>query len=208
MVRVAYLICFALVSLQAYSLVTSNIIDRVGNKYGKETKNRFLLLRDIIKKKQNSNEFEKLNAINSFFNKVTYSSDKSVWGHKDYWATPYEFLSKDRGDSEDFVFAKYFILINDLKMDSNKFFFTYVKSLKKNVSYMVLTYYKSKKSVPYILDSINYKVLPANKRQDIVPIYSFSANNAGVGKRISSKFKNKQSIKFKTLIENIKKGKI
>lgn len=208
MFRVICLVCFAFVTLQSFVLVTSNIINRVGGKYGKETKNRFLLLKSIIDENRSSDDFKKLKAINSFFNQVTYSSDKAVWGRKDYWATPYEFLSKDRGDSEDFVFAKYFILVNDLKIDSKKFFFTYVKSLKKNVSYMVLTYYKSKKSMPYILDSINYKVLPANKRQDIAPIYSFSANSAGVGKRISSKFKNKQSAKFKTLIENIKKGKI
>ena len=68
-------------------------------------------------------------------------------------------------------------------------------------------YYKTKKSIPIILDTINYKALPANKRPDIVHIYSFSAASAGLSSN-KNKFKAKQSLKFRTLLRNINKGKI
>lgn len=195
-------------TLFSKELYSNRVLKKINSKYGKFTTNRFLLLKKKIKEVKNKNNFEKIKAINNFFNKVKYTSDKKVWNVKDYWATPYEFLAKDKGDSEDFVFAKYFTLVNELNIDSNKFFFTYVKSKKKKVSYMVLTYYKTKKSIPIILDSINYKALPANKRQDIVPIYSFSAKNAGLGKKEKSRFKAKQSLKFRNILKNIKEEKI
>lgn len=189
-------------------LYTDNILKKVNKKYGKYTTNRFLLLKKKINAVKNKSDFEKIKTVNDFFNKVKYTSDMKVWNKKDYWATPYEFLAKDKGDSEDFVFAKYFTLVDELNIDSKKLFFTYVKSKKKKVSYMVLTYYKTKKSIPIILDSINYRALPASKRQDILPIYSFSAKNAGLNKKQNSKFKTKQSLKFRTLLKNIKEGKI
>lgn len=204
----SFLFLFLFTALFSKELYTNNILKKVNAKYGKYTSNRFLLLKRKIKELKNKNELEKLKVINDFFNKVKYASDMKVWNKKDYWATPYEFLAKDKGDSEDFVFAKYFTLVNELNIDSSKLFFTYVKSKKKKVSYMVLTYYKTKKSMPIILDSINYKALPASKRQDIVPIYSFSAKSAGISKKQKSKFKNNQSLKFRKLLRNIREGKI
>ena len=108
-----------------------SIIRKIDKKYGKYTTNRFLLLKEKIEYLKNKSDIEKISTINDFFNKVKYSSDMSVWKEKDYWATPYEFLSKDKGDSEDFVFAKYFTLVEELNIDEDKLFFTYVKSLEK-----------------------------------------------------------------------------
>lgn len=198
-----FLNIFLQITLFANSLYNQNILKKIENKYGGETLNRFLLLKEIIAKNKNKSDIEKIEVINSFFNKVRYVSDKTVWKKKDYWATPYEFLSKDKGDSEDFVFAKYFTLVKELGIDSNKLYFSYVKSLKKNVSYMVLTYYENKKSIPFIIDAINYRVLKASKRRDIVPIYSFSAKSAGLGAKNSQ-----QSKKFKNLLYNLKRGKV
>ena len=205
---ISFFIVAFVTALFSKELYTNNLLKKIDAKYGKFTTNRFVLLKKKIKEVKNKSDIEKIKTINDFFNKVKYSSDKKVWNKKDYWATPYEFLAKDKGDSEDFVFAKYFTLVNELNIDSSKFSFTYVKSKKKKVSYMVLTYYKTKKSMPIILDSINYKALPASKRLDIVPIYSFSAKSAGLNKKQNSKFKAKQSLKFKTLLKNIKEEKI
>ncbi|XPV69503.1 MAG: transglutaminase-like cysteine peptidase [Halarcobacter sp.] len=194
--------------LPSKELYTDSLIRKIDAKYGKYTANRFIYLKKKIAKIKNDDDLRKLKAINDFFNKVKYSSDKKIWNKKDYWATPFELLVKDKGDSEDFVFAKYFTLVNDLKMDEDKFLFTYVKLKNKNISYMVLTYYETKKSIPYILDSINYKVLPATKRPDIIPIYSFSAKSAGLNLDKKNKFKATQSLKFRVLLRNINGEKI
>ncbi len=192
--------------MSAGNFYNNSIIKRVDAKYGKFVTNRFLLLKEKIESVKNKSDFEKLSTINDFFNKVKYASDIKVWNQNDYWATPYEFLAKDKGDSEDFVFAKYFTLVKELDMDENKLFFTYVKSLEKKVSYMVLAYYETSKSVPIILDSVNYKALPATKRPDIVPIYSFNARNAGLSG--NNQMKSSQSLKFRSLLQNIQEGKI
>lgn len=193
--------------LGAKEFYNNSLLNKIEKKYGKYAKNRFLLLKKQINSSKSQDDIEKLTLINSFFNKVNYSSDLNIWGKKDYWATPFEFLGKDAGDSEDFVFAKFFTLVEELDLDKNKFFFTYVKEKKRKISYMVLAYYKTKKSIPLILDTINYKVLPASKRSDIVPIYSFSAKSAGYDVKEGG-FKAKQGLKFKNLLTNIKREKI
>lgn len=39
-----------------------------------------------------------------------YAEDSDVWGAEDYWASPLEFVSKRRGDCEDFAIAAYYML--------------------------------------------------------------------------------------------------
>lgn len=203
---IGYIFFLQLLIVEAKGIYTQNILNKVNAKYGKATLNRFLLLKDIISQVKTADDMEKIKAINNFFNKVKYSLDIQVWNKKDYWATPFEFLGRDKGDSEDFALAKYFTLVYELNLSRNKFYFTYVKSIKKRVSYMVLTYYKTKKSMPIILDSINYKALPASRRKDIIPIYSFSANSSLNSK--NSKFKLQQSSKFNQVLNNLRKGKV
>lgn len=137
-------------------------------------KQRMAALDRLVEGLQGKSEKEKLEGVNDFFNRVRFVSDEEAWGVKDYWATPTEFLRRDEGDCEDFVIAKYFTL-KKLGVPEDKLFFTYVKALKLNQAHMVLTYYETPKSVPLILDNLNYLVLPADKRKDLVYVYSFNA---------------------------------
>ena len=125
----------------------------------------------------------KMEKVNDFFNQTPYASDKTTWGESDYWATRYEFIGKDRADCEDYVIAKYFTL-KELGVPSSKLFMTYAKSLKFNVAHMVLTYYATPKSMPLVLDNYNYKILPANERTDLIPIYSFSGDDLFNAKQV------------------------
>ena len=50
-----------------------------------------------------------LTAVNNFFNRVAYHPDSEIWGKADYWATPYEFLTRG-GDCEDYAAAKFLTL--------------------------------------------------------------------------------------------------
>lgn len=47
--------------------------------------------------------------INRFFNQWPYKEDAELWGRKDYWATPREFMSRS-GDCEDYAAAKFYAL--------------------------------------------------------------------------------------------------
>lgn len=172
--------------------VEKEILDRISKKYKMFATKRFIYLQKTLNESKNGTELEKLNAVNRFYNEVRYKSDKKIYGKKDYWATPWQFLGKDKGDCEDYVISKYFALIY-LGVDSKKLFFTYVKSSKFKAAHMVLTYFETPRAEPLILDNNNHKIFPASKRKDLTPIYNFNGeslyrvNKSGIGKKVKSK---------------------
>lgn len=155
--------------------VDKKILKKIDKKYKIYAKKRFLALQETLNSVKNRSEMEKLEAVNNFFNDVRYASDMKIYGKKDYWATPWEFLAKDRGDCEDFVISKYFAL-KYLGIDYKKLFFTYVRSTRFKEPHMVLTYFKTPKSEPLILDNYNRKIFPASQREDLTPIYNFNGD--------------------------------
>ena len=180
-------------------------------KYGSDAKKRLLELVEILNTLQDADDIKKLTTINDFFNTVEYNNDIKVWNKKDYWATRDEFLGIAVGDCEDYVIAKYFSLLQ-LGITEEKIFLTYVKAIKYKQSHMVLTYYKTKTSVPLILDNINTKILPSTKRKDLRPLFNFNgekiymAKQRGLGKEVP---KGKINLKHWTnLILKIKREKI
>ncbi len=172
--------------------VQKALLAKITKKYKMFATKRFLYLQKTLDEVKNADDLQKLEAVNKFYNGVRYMSDKKVYGRNDYWATPWQFLGKDRGDCEDYVISKYFALIY-LGVDSKKLFFTYVKSSKFKAAHMVLTYFETPSSEPLILDNNNHKIFPASKRKDLTPIYNFNgealyrASKSGTGKKVKSK---------------------
>ena len=125
--------------------------------------------------------------VNEFFNRRTaQSEDQAVWGRADYWATPGELLGAGRGDSEDFVIAKYFTLVA-LNVRPEQLRLVYVKTRgekKAGPVSMVLAYYDSPGADPLILDHRNPEVLPAGRRPELQPVFSF--NSLGVWEETAS----------------------
>ena len=182
--------------------VQKALLAKITKKYKMFATKRFLYLQKTLDEVKNADDLQKLEAVNKFYNGVRYMSDKKVYGRNDYWATPWQFLGKDRGDCEDYVISKYFALIY-LGVDSKKLFFTYVKSSKFKAAHMVLTYFETPRSEPLILDNNNHKIFPASKRKDLTPIYNFNgeslykANKSGTGKKVKSKKTHKKWDKLK-----------
>ncbi len=190
--------------------VDDDLLAAVEKKYGVFAKKRFLYLQKTMDSLKDADEGQKLNEINRFYNEVRYASDSKVYAKSDYWATPWEFLGKDTGDCEDYVIAKYYALLH-LGVDSEKLFFTYVYTVKFKEPHMVLTYFKTPRSEPLILDNYNRKIFPASQRKDLIPIYNFNgesllkAAKIGTGKMLENKKSHK---KWDELQLNIKRKKI
>ncbi len=159
--------------------ITQEQVNLIENKYGVIAKNRVEEWDAMIEASKNETILNKLKNVNDFFNQITYKSDLSVWGTKDYWATPFEFMGKGAGDCEDYAIAKYFSLIK-LGVPDEKLRITYVSYRKTNSSYeeahMVLTYYHKVGVEPVVLDNINKMLQVASKRPDLKPVYSFNAS--------------------------------
>jgi len=197
-------------SVNAAAYTDAKTLKRITKKYKMFAKKRFYFQQKMLDSVKNGTDLEKLEAVNQFYNGVRYSPDIKVYKKKDYWATPEEFLGKDKGDCEDYVIAKYFALIY-LGIQSKKLFFTYVRSTKFKSPHMVLTYFKTPRSEPLILDNNNRKIFPASKRKDLIPIYNFNgdslykASKSGKGKKVKKKKSHK---KWDQLKRNMKKHKI
>jgi predicted transglutaminase-like cysteine proteinase len=199
---------FILISIFSTSLfsaekpyIKKELLKKIIKKYDKFAKNRFYYLQKTIDTNKKLNELEQLKNINDFYNGVRYSTDKKVYNEDDYWATPAEFLGKDKGDCEDYVISKYFAL-KHLGIDTKKLYFTYVKSTKFKERHMVLTYFKTTRSEPLVLDNYNHRIFKASQRKDLTPIYNFNPTLLKKGK------KKKSHKKWDKLKYNMKMGKV
>lgn len=185
----------------SYAFFSSSTINDVEKKYGRFAKNRFIALEKLVKSLENKSDEEKLEKVNEFFNNVSYKSDQSIYGVSDYWATPAEFLARDKGDCEDYVIAKYFVL-KKLGIPTQKLYLTYVRVKAYNEAHMVLTYFKTPKSMPLVLDNMNKRIFPASKRTDLKPVYNFNPDVLKDGKKTTA------HKKWDTLIKHIQESKI
>ena len=190
--------------------VDKKTLQFIKKEYGADAEKRMQVLVSLLNKTNKKNESEELIIINNFFNKVAYSSDKKAWMKKDYWASREEFLGIDEGDCEDYVIAKYFSL-RQLGIPVDRLYLTYVKAIKYRQSHMVLTYYKTKGSVPLVLDNIVHDIKPATSRTDLRPLFSFNgekiymAKQRGLGRVIPQGKINLS--KWSNLVLKIKKEK-
>ena len=192
-------------------IIPKNVIKKAELKYGPYVRVRYESYNKKLLQLQNASTQTKLKEINVFFNKVPYSDDIKVWGVRDYWATPLEFLGRDKGDCEDYVIAKYFAL-RDLGIESEKLYFAYVKSINFTRTHMVLSYFSTPYSMPLVLDSVNFKIFPAYKRKDLIPIYNFNGESLYQAKRDGKngpKVRNHEKVhkKWDRLLEDIKRNK-
>jgi len=164
-------------------------------RYGDSTYQNVVLLNQLLAAHKSSSDLEKLAAINNFFNqKMAFVSDSELWANSDYWATPLESLGKEAGDCEDFTIAKYFFLSLS-GIPNEKLRLTYVKAtiyqgdIKTSQAHMVLSYYSTPNSEPLILDNLIPDMLPASRRPDLSPIFSFNNNSLWVGNSSNPKGK-------------------
>jgi len=162
--------------------LSPEFLDKAEKKYGNPARRRFVAWENLIISDKSKTEREKLEEVNNFFNQIQYVSDIAHWGQDDYWATPVEFLGTGAGDCEDYTISKYFTL-KSMGIPDEKLNLTYVKALTYGVHHMVLAYYPTPGGVPLILDNYVADILPATKRTDLIPIYSFNGTSLWLAKQ-------------------------
>ncbi|MDH3219968.1 MAG: transglutaminase-like cysteine peptidase [Gammaproteobacteria bacterium] len=187
------------------------MLNQLRTQYSEQAFRRGKAINRLLAELEGQEINRQLAEVNRFFNQFEYQEDHVHWGEQDYWATPNEFLGTRKGDCEDFVIAKYFAL-RKLGVPDERLYLTYVKALKQNVAHMVLSYFPTPSSIPQILDNYDPRIVRADKRRDLLPVYSFNARSlflsnasAGLGKSLpTSKIKNS---KWKKLLADIQKEK-
>lgn len=195
------LLLFLSICCYSKEFLSNKIINDIQKKYGMTAKHRINDLQTLIINSKNKSTFEIIRNVNIFFNNFNYSSDFNIYGVEDYWSTPYEFIGKGKGDCEDFVLAKYFLLLY-LDVSPKKLFITYVSVKNYSTAHMVLTFFDTPNSEPYVLDNFNKELLSSSKRKDLTPIYYF---NPYIGSKKDNATAHK---KWNQLLKNIKENKI
>lgn len=177
----------------AFSLLTTaqSGLDEVeataGRRYGDEVVRQVREWRETLATLQNVPEREQLKGANRFFNrKLNFLDDIELWKDTDYWATPLESLAKRAGDCEDFVIAKY-ISLRLLGVADEKLRLIYVRARigggrsSLTQAHMVLGYFATPTAEPLVLDNLVGDILPASRRNDLFPVFSFNSNGLWVG---------------------------
>ena len=156
-------------------------------RYDAQTENRVIAWRELLAETRDQRADTQLARINTFFNRSTrFVDDIVAWKQPDYWASPLETIGKGSGDCEDFTIAKYTSL-RLLGVPDEKLRLIYVRariggpSSNLSQAHMVLGYYASPDAEPLILDNLIGDILPASRRSDLQPVFSFNGAGLWVG---------------------------
>ena len=156
-----------------------------GRRYGADVVRQVREWRETLASLQNVPEREQLKEANRFFNrKLNFLDDIDIWQNTDYWATPLESLAKRAGDCEDFVIAKYISL---------RLLGVYVRARigggrsSLTQAHMVLGYFATPTAEPLVLDNLVGDILPASRRDDLFPVFSFNSNGLWVGNETAAR---------------------
>jgi predicted transglutaminase-like cysteine proteinase len=145
---------------------------------------------------QSQGDAERLASVNRWFNeRIEFRPDDEVWGQEDFWATPLEALARGRGDCEDYAIAKYAALLA-MGVAPQRLRLVYVRATligrdgrAGSQPHMVLAYDPAEAegatggamSEPLILDNLRAELLPASRRGDLQPVFSFNAQGLWQG---------------------------
>lgn len=164
-------------------------------RYGHEVVRQVREWRETLAKLQNVPERQQLTETNRFFNrKLNFLDDIDIWQATDYWATPLESLARRAGDCEDFVIAKY-ISLRLLGVADEKLRLIYVRARigggysSLTQAHMVLGYFATPTAEPLVLDNLVGDILPASRRDDLFPVFSFNSNGLWVGNESAARAK-------------------
>lgn len=146
-------------------------LEDLENHTNQEVGQRFREWHQLLEKREQMTDLEKLQTVNAFYNRMTWIDDRALWQQRDYWATPTETLLNNAGDCEDFVIAKYFSLL-ELGIPEQQLKVTYTR-LRDDTAHMVLEYYPQPGADPLILDNIETTLIPLSQRKDLRPRFRF-----------------------------------
>lgn len=165
-------------------------------------------IQELIPRLAGQSEDKIQEVINTYYNSgIAYTTDMALYNSIDYWASPFETAARGRGDCEDYAIAKYFTLIS-AGIPINKLRMVYVKAELPSGSegHMVLAYYESIDGEPVIMDNLTNDILPASRRTDLKPIFSF--NSEGLWNSITKQSAGDPMVRISKWRDTVLKTKI
>jgi len=117
---------------------------------------------------------ERIAGVNHFVNTAfRYATDMQTYGKSDHWALLKEFLTRGQGDCEDFVIAKFWMLIA-LDVPPEAIRLVVLRDVVSQVDYTILAVERGGEAL--ILDNCSNIVRTKNELAQYRPIFSMSGN--------------------------------
>ncbi|MGH6947703.1 MAG: transglutaminase-like cysteine peptidase [Kiloniellales bacterium] len=126
--------------------------------------------RELIVAARGLDRVHQIDTVNRFFNRWPYKSDKEIYGVREYWATPTEFLSRS-GDCEDYSIAKYYAL-RALGFEPESLRVVILMDRIRGIGHAVLAVYTG--SDILILDSLSDLIVSHSRYKHYIPQYSMN----------------------------------
>ncbi len=124
----------------------------------------------MIKEQTSRAPIDQIMTVNRFLNEWHYKADSILYGRRDYWATPLEFL-RQSGDCEDYAIIKY-VTLRQLGFAPEQLRLVVVRDVQRDLAHAVLAVYVDDQV--YILDNLTTAVLPQEEVTRYVPYYSIN----------------------------------
>lgn len=180
----AALLLSGMLALAAADL--DHLVGLARERYGAQAAETVTMWQRMLAHSQSLSEREKLEAVNTFFNRnVLFEEDAVTWQTNDYWATPLETLGRGQGDCEDFSIGKY-VSLGMLGVPIDRLRITYVRAelglpgSGVSQAHMVLAYYETPDAEPLVLDNLVSELRPASRRPDLRPVFGFNSQGLWV----------------------------
>jgi predicted transglutaminase-like cysteine proteinase len=125
---------------------------------------------DFLAGLRDANPAARVREVNRFLNRRRYIIDPRNYGVEDYWATPFQFLSRD-GDCEDYAIAKYFSL-RALGFPADSMRIVVLHDLNLRAAHAILVVYLGDRAL--VLDNQTPTVVDARTILHYRPIYSIN----------------------------------
>lgn len=178
---------FALAALKVAAVDFDRMESVLTQRFGLGARESFRDWQKLLESSADQTVPAQLKRVNDFYNRrIRFREDLTIWGQSDYWATPMETLGRGAGDCEDFAIAKYFTLLL-LNIPDDRLRLIYVQARLGGVNssitqaHMVLAYYPSPGAEPLILDNLIDDLMPASRRPDLQPVFSFNSQGLWQG---------------------------
>lgn len=163
----------------SYPDFSSEEIIEIKKSFGIKAQNRVLNYINNINYYKHLPREKQLSKVNLYLNQLLTKKDIQHHSNSDYWETPKEFLITGKGDCEDYAIIKYYTLLK-LGFKKSRLYMTIVYEKYSKKYHMVLSYFKSRKQPPLILDNLSFRILNSEQREDL--IFKNFINETGVYK--------------------------
>ncbi|GAA6150746.1 hypothetical protein NBRC116587_01650 [Pseudoteredinibacter isoporae] len=123
---------------------------------------------------------EQLSALNQYFNRFSWRSDRQQWQSDDHWSSSFDTIRTQRGDCEDLSIAKFSTLLAlGYREDQLRLHYVFSRHIKS--SHMVVSV-RFDNGQEVLLDSLSDDLKPIAQRNDLQAIYRFNRDGLWIPK--------------------------